>query len=106
MKLAITALEKEGRSSLYCASRLYLREEHLVRVVAGSESAGLKLVHIYENFNEYPAPLEVARDIRASSVSGDGRFLRSSLNSLNVRDVCFLDGGRFVTGIDNLVTFN
>jgi predicted methyltransferase len=80
LKRAVTAMYPARESSLYlCASRFYLKHEQIDQVVQAAQAAGLQLMKVHEDFNEYPATPDVAEDIRRRIGQGCRSFLHSTL---------------------------
>ena len=89
LKQAIVALRPNSRSSLYLsASRFYLNQEQIDKVIQAARVAGLRLAQIYEDFSEYPPPPDVAEDIRTRTGRNTSEFLRSSMFNFKPQKHC------------------
>ena len=65
LRQAILALRPAGNSTLlFCASRLYLRENRLQEILDFLVDCSLRCAEAYENFNEYEAPPDVLQDMK------------------------------------------
>jgi len=80
LRYAIDALCPSTHASLYlCASRAYLSFYQIAQIVEKAKQAGLRLVAIHEDFNEYRSPPDVVMDLKRRTARNCIAFLRSSL---------------------------
>jgi predicted methyltransferase len=80
LRAGMSALSNLESSSLFlCSSRFYLGQAQISRIISAAEQAGLRLCGVEEDFNEYEAPPDVAKDLLKRKQGGKGSYLYSSL---------------------------
>jgi len=80
LRAGTTAIRNTKSSSIFlCSSRLYLRPNQMVRIITAAERAGLRLVGVDEDFNEYEAPPDVITDLQRQRDHETEMYLHSSL---------------------------
>lgn len=79
-RVGLTALRRVKSSSLFlCASRLYLGPEQIGMIIDAAGRAGLRLIRVAEDFNEYRSPPDVVEDIRQRRLQRKASHFYSSL---------------------------
>lgn len=77
---ALLAAKKQGNAGIFlCASRVYLPESRIGEIVSFLARGGFSLEQRFPDFNEYPAPPDVKKDMIMMGVAHHPKVFRSDL---------------------------